>query len=67
MAEKTLCNESWLEEEKYKPWLERDSNDKHSFRCKFCCSKISLSRMGKGALQSHMQEVRHKQKTPVKL
>ena len=26
MAKKTLFNESWLEEEKYKPWLERDKN-----------------------------------------
>ena len=46
--------------------LERDSNDKNSFRCKSCCSKISLSNMGKRALESHMQGVRHKQKTPVK-
>ena len=66
MAKKTLLNESWLEEEKYKPWLERDSNDKNSFRCKFFCSKICLSNLGKRALESHMQGVRHKQKTPVK-
>ena len=46
--------------------LERDSNDKNYFRCKSCCSKISLSNMGKRALESHMQGVRHKQKTPVK-
>ena len=53
MAKKTLFNinfnESWLEEEKYRPWLES-----------------SLSNMGKRALESHMQRVRHKQKTPVK-
>ena len=66
MAKKTLFNESWLQKEKYKPWLDSDSNNKISFRCKFCCSKISLSNMGKRALESHMQGVRHKQKTPVK-
>ena len=61
-----LVNESWLEGEKYKPWLERDSNNKNSFRCKFCSSKISLLNMGKRSLESHMQGVRNKQKTPVK-
>ena len=58
MAKKTLLNGSWLEEEKYKPWLDRDSN-KNSFRCKFCCSKFSLSNMGKGAFKSHIQGVRN--------
>ena len=43
-----------------------DNNDKNSFRCKFRCSKIFLSNMGKRDLESHMQGVRHKQKTPVK-
>ena len=66
MAKKILFDKLWLEEEKYKPWLERGSNDKNSFRCKFCCSKISYSNMGKRAFENHMQGERHKQKTPVK-
>ena len=66
MAKKTLFNELWLEEEKYKPWLKKDSNDKNYFRCKLCCSKIYLSNMGKRALKSHMQGVRQKQTTPLK-
>ena len=66
MSTKTLFNESWLEEEKYKQLLEKYSNDKNSFRCHFCCSKISLSYIGKRELESHMQKIRHKQKRPVK-
>ena len=66
MAKKTLFNESWLEEEEYKLWLEKDSNSKNSFRCKFCCSKISHSNIGERAHESQMQRVRLKLRTPVK-
>ena len=66
MSKKTLFNESWLEEEKYRQLLEKYSNDKNSFKCHFCCSKISLSDIGKRELESHMQKIRHKQKRPVK-
>ena len=62
MAKKTLFNESSQEEEKYKPWLERNSNDKNFSICKFCCSETFLLNVGK----SHMQGARHKQKTPGK-
>ena len=66
MAKKTLFNESWPRGERYKPWLEKGSNDENFFTCKFCCSNIYLSNIGKTARESHMQGVRHKQKTHVK-
>ena len=57
-------NHEWRKKSINYGW--RETVTRKTLRCKSCCSKISLLNIGKVALESHMQGVRHKQKTPVK-
>ena len=56
-VKQTYFQSWWLEDEKYRQWLKRHTEDDKVFRCIFCNSHkpVALSNMGERALKSHMK------------
>ena len=52
-----LCsfNDIWLEQEKYKEWLQKDTLCKRKAFCTLCKKTTNLASMGEGALTSHVK------------
>ena len=46
----------------YKDWLKVVKGDKHAAYCKLCCREFKFASMGKAALKSHMEGVRHQRR-----
>ena len=57
---KCKFSDTWLNEDKYKLWLEKDTADKRVAYCKLCRKKFTLGTMGYKALDSHMNAEKHK-------
>ena len=58
---KTLIQDIWLEDEKYKLWLSRAS-DSYSAKCKVCSKVISVAGQGIKALDTHAKGTKHIQR-----
>ena len=57
---KNKFQESWLNKEEYKVWLEKGVIE-YAARCKLCRKEICVDNMGKSFLKSHMSTVKHLQ------
>ena len=42
---KCIFNENWLQKDRYKHWLRRDSNN-HKARCRLCSKSFDIGNMG---------------------
>ena len=58
---KCSFNELWLEDERFKSWLQRNKNDPKNQRahCKLCRVDFSVENMGLHALTSHSKSMKH--------
>ena len=54
----TYFQDIWLQQTDFKPWLIRGPSST-SAMCKICSQTISLSNMGKGAVESHHKGKKH--------
>ena len=59
---KTKFDTKWLDEEKYKSWLEPDQSSVNSFYCNKCKKTNQLSNMGHRALDDHNKGEKHQEK-----
>ena len=57
---KCIFNENWLQKDRYKHWLHRDSNN-HKARCRLCSKSFDIGNMGESALVSHLKGIKHRQ------
>ena len=57
---KCVFNENWLQKDRYKHWLRRDSNNRKA-RCRLCSKSFDIGNMGESALVSHLKGIKHRQ------
>ena len=61
---KTNFQGIWLENEEYKPWLQKAENNPHMTRCKVCVKDISIAAYGITAINTHAKWSKHKERSP---
>lgn len=61
MGKTVKClKKSWKSDPKYADWIKEDESNYNNACCKICHSTISLSNMGRTALDSHAQGAKHR-------
>ena len=60
MSKKTVFNSEWLKDPKFSGWVKRCAFDRHKAMCVLCDRSFELGNMGRKALQSHANGVKHK-------
>ena len=58
---KCIFNENWLQKDRYKHWLRRDSKN-HKARCRLCSKSCDIGNMGESALVSHLKNMKYQQR-----
>ena len=60
---KSKFQDSWLENEEFKVWLQKDKDDTQAY-CKLCMKSFSIATHGKTSLSSHASGEKHKSRIP---
>ena len=61
---KTNFQDIWLENEEYKPWLQKMENNPCMVRYKVCIKYINIAVHGSTALHTHAEGSKHKERLP---
>ena len=61
---KSRFKDSWLEDDVFKDWVERNPDDCYKYYCKWCNVSGKLSDTGKKALVRHMRSKKHQKADP---
>ncbi|GBM88592.1 hypothetical protein AVEN_197639-1 [Araneus ventricosus] len=62
MSNHTVFQDDWLSDPSFSSWLEKMPLNNKIAKCKLCVKTFDLSNMGRRAVSSHMNGIKHKKK-----